>query len=128
VADHHVRDETRLFQVQRHAGHGLGVQHAAFDFLQVMVHALGHRPGCLVDDFAHAGQGRILPLCDEHDLIAGNGAQMTGEMQVLAGKVLVDEENFHMRSEGAMKSYPVEIERRQGDAELGASFRRITLV
>jgi len=48
-----------------------------------------------VNDASHSRQRRILPLRDKDHFIAGQSGQMAGKVQVLAGQVLVSEEDFH---------------------------------
>lgn len=36
-----------------------------------------------------------IPLGEEHDLVAGLGGKVAGQVQVLAGEILVDEKKLH---------------------------------
>lgn len=50
-----------------------------------------------VHNVSDARQGDIFPLCDKNDLISGDCTEMTGEMKVLPGEILMDEKDFHIR-------------------------------
>ena len=110
MTQHHVGYEAGLLQLQRDARHLLRIDDSGLRFAQVMMDRRRDGPMRLVHDVPHARQRPILALRDEDDFVAGQGAEMTRQMQILAREVLVDEEDFHnknftMYAQKNVKSY-----------------------
>jgi hypothetical protein len=84
-----------LPQIHGHPSDVLRIQHGSFRFAQVVVNLGRDHSAGTVDNLLDSGQFPVPALGDENNLVSGVRAEIPCDMQVLAWKILVNDQNFH---------------------------------
>jgi hypothetical protein len=97
VAEHDVGYEAGLLERQSGAGDLLAVQHSRLGIPQVVMRLRGRFALRRIHDLLDARQRAVVALSEKDDLITALSAEMTCQVNVLTGEVLMSEQDSHGR-------------------------------